>query len=556
MTEDRDRVADGNLLGGVPAAVERDPLRSTSMPTEPVVDVVAPSDSPLENQLLEIFFDRVPMGIAVFGTDLRLRRCNKTWSAFFEHYLGVSADHTTTGRHLNELIPGNETAVRQLVDIALAGQVTRQAAQRITVPGADTYWDVVFAPLFGDGHVVGMVDIVTDATDRVRSFQRLEARIAMFSEVAAGMSVDQPLSATLSVVVNAVHQTTEGLACSIVSWDEDGRGPATAWADTVLGEGFAGALEDVWNIRGRRPVRAEDYDGTIRRGFRDAALADPSLAPVHPYLTEVMPWEDVALLPLVVSGVVVGELAVYLAPGQDLDDDDRGYLVALADQAAVAVRNSTLYRAAERTAALEERQRLARELHDSVSQSLFSMTLHARTAQRHLESLDVPDAHPVAIEVEQLHSLAQAALAEMRALIFELRPRALETEGLVAALSKQAAAITAREEVAVHVLGPDVGLGLEPTVEEHLYRIALEALHNIVRHAGATRVDVDVECTDAGLVLRVRDDGAGFDPSIERPGHLGLMTMRERAEAIGARFDSDSGPGRGCEITVAVPFTA
>ncbi len=388
-------------------------------------------------------------------------------------------------------------------------------------------------------------------SDRV---PRLEARIAMFSQVAAGMSVDQPLSATLSVLVNAVHQTTEGLACSIVCWDEDGSGAATAWADTVLGEGFAEALEEVWSIRGRRPVRVDEYDGTIRRGFRDAALADPSLAPVHPYLTEVTRWEDMALLPLVVSGVVVGEVAVYLAPGQDLDDNDRGYLAALADQAAVAVRNSTLYRTAERNAALEERQRLARELHDSVSQSLFSMTLHARSAQRHLEAASLPDDHLVALEVEQLHGLAQAALAEMRALIFELRPRALETEGLTVALSKQAAALTAREGLTVQVHGPDSRLGLDPAIEEHLYRIALEALHNIVRHAGATRVDINVDRTDAALVLRVRDDGAGFDPSIERPGHLGLMTMRERAEVIGARFDSDSGPGRGCEIAVSVPL--
>ncbi|MDN5765932.1 MAG: histidine kinase [Humibacillus sp.] len=548
------------LAGGPPATApppdERDPLRSTSMPTEPLVDDLAPSDSPLDTQLLDIFFDRTPMGIAVFDTDLRLRRCNKTWAAFFEHYLGVPADYAVPGRHLKELIPGNADAVRHMVEIARGGQVIRQAAQRITIPGSDTYWDVVFAPLFGDGRVVGMVDIVTDATDRVRSFQRLEARIAMFSRVAAGMSVDQPLSATLSQVVNAVHQTTAALACSIVCWDEDGREPATAWADTVLGDGFAAAIEEVWKIRGMRPVRVEEYDGAVRRGFREAALADPSLAPVHPYLTEARPWQDVALLPLVVSGVVVGEVAVYLAPGQHLDDDDRGYLVALADQAAVAVRNSTLFRAAERNAALEERHRLSRELHDSVSQALFSMTLHARTAQRHLKSEGLPDDHPVAIEVEQLHGLTQAALAEMRALVFELRPGALEAEGLAAALTKQAAAITAREGLLIDVHAPDSRLGLDPAVEEHLYRIALEALHNIVKHAGATPVHVDLEYTDARLVLRVRDDGAGFNPTLDRPGHLGLTTMRERADAIGATFDLTSAPGRGCEITVAVPLTA
>lgn len=200
--------------------------------------------------------------------------------------------------------------------------------------------------------------------------------------------------------------------------------------------------------------------------------------------------------------------------------------------------------------------RLARELHDSVSQALFAMTLHARTAQRYLGSAGLPDDHPVAIEVEQLHSLTQAALAEMRALIFELRPGALEAEGLVAALTKQGAAISAREGLSVHVHGPEHSLGLDPAVEEHLYRIALEALNNIVRHAGATRVEVELQHTGAVLVLRVRDDGSGFDPEMARPGHLGLSTMRERAEVIGATFASESGPGRGCEVAVVLPFTA
>ena len=163
------------------------------MPTQPLIDDVPPSSSPLDAQLLDLFFDRVPMGVAVFDTDMRLQRCNKTWTAFYEHYLGVPAEYTTPGRHLNELIPGNEEAVQLLVDTALSGRVIRQAAHRIAIPGTETYWDVVFAPLFGDGRVVGVVDIVTDATDRVLAFQRLEARVATFSEVAAGMSVDQPL---------------------------------------------------------------------------------------------------------------------------------------------------------------------------------------------------------------------------------------------------------------------------------------------------------------------------------------------------------------------------
>lgn len=533
----------------------RDFLRSTSMPTQPLIDAVPPSSSPLDSQLLELFFDRVPMGVAVFGTDMRLQRCNKTWTTFYEHYMGVPPEYVAPGRHLNDLIPGNEEAVQLLADTALSGRVIRQAAHRITIPSGETYWDVVFAPLFAGDRVVGVVDIVTDATDRVRAFQRLEARIAMFSQVAAGMSVDQPLSTTLSQVVDAVRSTSDAVACSIVSWEEDSARPATAYADAVLGDGFSEALETVWKSRPARPVDPEEYDGAVTRGFRHDALRDPAFAPVHPFLTRDAPWEDLALFPLVASGVVVGEVTVYLAAGQDLDEDDRGYLAALADQAAVAVRNNTLYRAAEQTAALEERHRLARELHDSVSQALFSMTLHARTAQRQLETAGLGADHPVAVEVAELHGLTQAALAEMRALIFELRPGALEAEGLLAALTKQAAAVAAREQLAVEVHGPDSWSRLDPTIEEHLYRIALEALHNTVKHAGAQRVDVRLEDEGVAVTLRVIDDGAGFDPGQDRPGHLGLRTMRERADAIGATFAIDSGPGRGSTVVVTLPLS-
>jgi signal transduction histidine kinase len=142
----------------------------------------------------------------------------------------------------------------------------------------------------------------------------------------------------------------------------------------------------------------------------------------------------------------------------------------------------------------------------------------------------------------------------MRALIFELRPGALEAEGLVAALTKQAAAVTAREQLVVVVHGPGVWDRLDPTVEEHLYRIALEALNNAVKHATATRVEVDLTISDTTLELRVSDDGAGFDPGLDRPGHLGLRTMRERTDAIGATFGIDSASGRGSTIIVTLPL--
>ena len=140
----------------------------------------------------------------------------------------------------------------------------------------------------------------------------------------------------------------------------------------------------------------------------------------------------------------------------------------------------------------------------------------------------------------------------MRALIFELRPGALAEEGLAAALAKHAAALAAREELVVTVEAPAGRLPLDPVAEEHLYRLAQEALHNVVKHAGATRATVRLAADGPDLSLEIADDGAGFDPATRAPGHLGLGTMAERARAAGGRFSIASVPGAGTAVRVVI----
>lgn len=528
------------------------------MPTEPVAETLPVTDDPLDVQLLNLFFDRVPMGVAVFGTDKRLQRCNKTWTAFYEHYLGVPSQYTSPGAHMYDLIPGNEAEVDALFDYAFSGQMVRQAAHRIAIPGLETFWDVVFAPLYDDGRVVGVVDIVTDATDRVHSLQRLQARIESFSRIAAGMSLDQPLATTLAEVVTVVRQATTAYACSLICWEDDPDQPPTAYADPVLGDGYAAALDEVWYRRRGRPTPPEEYGLVVRRGFRTAALENSEYEAVHPFFNRMEgEWDDVALISLVASGEELGQMAVYVRAGQDLDEEDRGYLTALADQAAVAVRNASLFRAAEQNAVLVERHRLSRELHDSVSQALFAMTLHARTAQRQLAAAGLAEDHPAATQVAQLHSLTQAALAEMRALIFEVRPGALAEEGLAQALTRQAAAISAREQLPITVDAPTDRVPLTAAVEEHLYRLALEAIANAVKHANPESIKVHLTPTPAGeLDISVCDDGSGFDPDASHPGHLGLSTMRDRAAAAGARLEITSAPGAGTTVRAQLAIAA
>jgi PAS domain S-box-containing protein len=266
-------------------------------------------------------------------------------------------------------------------------------------------------------------------------------------------------------------------------------------------------------------------------------------------------WQAACVLPLSWQNKVFGFLRVNL-PRQiaHLSAAELAFCTALADHAAVAVVNARLSEQAGEASALLERDRLARDLHDSVSQSLFSMTMQARAAQLAMKRDDVDESAALGRSVIQISELAAGALAEMRALIFALGPGAVADEGLVGALRKQAALITSRESLTVTVTGPEDRLVLNPDVEDHLFRIASEALHNVVKHAGAFHATVDVMADPGGVVLTVRDDGRGFDPADRPVGHLGMSTMADRSHAIGAQLTVVSAPGAGA--TVRVSFVA
>ncbi|MBV9279368.1 MAG: sensor histidine kinase, partial [Chloroflexi bacterium] len=207
--------------------------------------------------------------------------------------------------------------------------------------------------------------------------------------------------------------------------------------------------------------------------------------------------------------------------------------LAIAQQAAIAIENARLYERAQELAALEERQRLSRELHDSVSQALYSIALGARTAR----ALVGPDSSRLAEPLDFVLAQAARGMAEMRALIFALRPEALEQEGLVAALARQAEAVQARHDLPV-----EAALGAEPDLplpaKEALYRIAQEALHNAVKHARARHIRLALSRAEGEIALEVRDDGTGFDPAGSFPGHLGLSSMRERVVPLRGRWRS------------------
>jgi signal transduction histidine kinase len=220
----------------------------------------------------------------------------------------------------------------------------------------------------------------------------------------------------------------------------------------------------------------------------------------------------------------------------------------IARQAGLAIENARMHTQSVQAAAAAERSRLARDLHDSVSQAIFGISLGAKSMER----LATEDPARVLEPLPYVVNLANAALTEMRALIFELRPESLEQEGLLSALQKQSAAMAARHSVSVV---EDFGTR-EPQaslqVKEALYRIAMEALHNVIKYARAQNVRLTLHERDDKLELVIQDDGIGFNPQLVPPGHFGLKSMRERVAELGGSIDIESAAGHGTRVAVRV----
>jgi signal transduction histidine kinase len=223
---------------------------------------------------------------------------------------------------------------------------------------------------------------------------------------------------------------------------------------------------------------------------------------------------------------------------------------AFADQAALALENARLYQQAEQLAVMEERSRLARELHDSVTQSLYSLTLFAEAGRRAAEAGEK--------ELElgyftRLGQVAHQALKEMRLLVYELRTAALEKEGLAAALHQRLEAVENRAGVQARLVVEEMA-ELPALVEEGLYRIAQEALNNVLKHAAATSVIVRLKSDSQWVELEVIDNGRAFEPtSLDHGGGIGLASMRERAERLGGSLAIIAKSGEGTRVVVKIP---
>ncbi len=385
--------------------------------------------------------------------------------------------------------------------------------------------------------VRGIAGAVALAIENDRLYAETRRRLAesqSLQRVTAALLQKLDLDEVLEIVCTQAQQLTGALGSTVFLVQEEG------WLWRALSTGLASPISD------RVPV-----DGTL------TGLAVQQRAPVlvneHDAVRQTYCcWgpELITLLavPLHVSEGVIGTLNVVNKPGGFSAEDVR-IMSLFADQAAIAIENARLSQQVEHLAVMEERQRLARELHDSVTQALYSVTLYSEAAVR---LLTAGNSSAAVDYLRDLRDTAQQALREMRLLIFELRPPILEQEGLVAALQARLDAVESRAglQTELRVVGEEQ---LPYAVAEALYRIAQEALNNVLKHAHAQRVTVHLHCTDPLCWLEVCDDGKGFDPTtmLEHDG-WGLRGMQERAQRIGGELTIESVPNQGTTIRATV----
>jgi signal transduction histidine kinase len=384
--------------------------------------------------------------------------------------------------------------------------------------------------------------------------QREHRRLAAIARAASSVADAGSLSVTLDVVAREVVQATHIAAVQILRVD-NGTMRVVGKAGFIDDADFAQRLEECRKLGARMMfVEAFRTQQRIVVPHRKAAvLADPAWAPLHKIMG-TPDWDSFVAVPLVVRGRSVGVLNAYYSAGNDPVPDTLEFLDAMADQAAMAVDSADLLAQSRHDARLQERARLARELHDSVVQQVFSMRMHAKALRAQVEH-GVSDPDGVRCVADKLLDMAQNALADLRSLVLQLHPAELIGHGLVPALRTHAESVESASGLCIEVDADDLP-DLPAELKEDLYRVVQEALHNVVKHAGATQATVRLRVQPAGtVVVEVCDNGAGMRATGgQRADALGLTSMKERAQRWGGTMEIDSSD-RGCLVRVQVPVT-
>lgn len=431
-----------------------------------------------------------------------------------------------------------------------AGRPYQGVARNVRRDGSAFHVAVHGAPLTyrGRTHVLA---VVRDVTERVLAQQMLEQSVSdRTRELSALYDVAAVASTSLDLVTvleRSLERVLDVMGCGVGGFyllDES--------REVLQVAAWQGAPPDVVD-EFRTVPRDRGFLGWIV-GHGEPLVVRDVLE--HPQtLPYVVPASDAggalafAGAPVHAKGEILGAVGVISRPGRQFTAEEVALLASIADQVGVAAENARLYQQAEQLAILQERERLARDLHDSVTQSLYSANLMVETARRAAQAGDMAEVERYLLRLGEVNG---GALREMRLLLHQLRPLDLEGEGLVGALQRRLDAVEARTGIEVRLLAED-DLRLPPAAEDALYRIAVEALNNALKHAGAASVTVQIRRLGGRVEMAVTDDGHGFYPEdVEGRGGMGLLTMRQRAERLGGTFEIESVPGQGTTMRVTL----
>ncbi|HSR32931.1 MAG TPA: two-component regulator propeller domain-containing protein, partial [Anaerolineae bacterium] len=398
-------------------------------------------------------------------------------------------------------------------------------------------------------------ELEREVEERTHEIERRRQVAEGLRDILAVINSDRPLDEVLEYIVIQAGRLL-GAGAAVLHEIEPERRLVTIEATAGLPEELSGLgyipYDASWAdeaILTRQPYMVSD----LKQAGTGSAAESDSLGGRWLEITREC-YRSFMAVPLIVEAKVNHCLAFYYVEPRAVSDEEIKLAVALADQAALAIENAWLYERARDLAAMEERQRLARDLHDAVSQTLFSASLIAET---------LPDLWQSNPEegwdlLEKLRQLNRGALAEMRGLLMELRPAALAEASMKELLRQLGQAVSGREGIPVTV-SVDEPCELPTDVRIALYRITQEALNNVAKHAQASQVDVRLQCTPhrspahsegTTVTLCIRDDGLGFDPCGVSQDRLGLGIMHERAAAVGATVKIESQVGQGTVVTV------
>jgi PAS domain S-box-containing protein len=640
--------------------------------------------SAMSAELLEMLFQQLPLGVALFNTNLRMIRSNHLFAEMVEQYTPLTSDQVIPGIGLLDISPGNEALFQTAVARVFAGETVRADAIRTQSGGKVSYWDGLMAPVFLDGKVVGLLDVVMDVTEKTLvelRVQQSEAALRALVQNARRFAIyrielddtspyggrvvfaspsmleivgmDDPNNfagwfhpihpddqarveeANLRSLKNGepYNQTARVFHKYKNDWvwvhtisnpyrNEEGKithfdGMVIDMTDQIsLKEAerrraAAEGLRDILRmINSNRPLQEilqtitiqaknllqadssmmrqvskekdlvytvassglpPDFDAISEQPFYQAAAEQVLLSgqpviiediqaeylprPLDPLYDDpqlqagiqasLRHYNSLLKTPIFLNDQIFGAISLHFVDRRKLSQEDLQLVATLADQAALAIENARLIEKVKETAVLEERGRLARDLHDAVTQTLFSTTLTAEVLPKIWETNPAQGRK----KLEELRELTRGALAEMRTLLIELRPAALEDADLRDLLRHLANAFIARARIPVK-LSLDGGQNIPLHVKVAFYRVAQEALNNIAKHADASQVSIILQEEQEGTLLKIEDNGNGFEPSTMHPNHFGLRIMQERAEQVGAVLKIESAVGVNTSITI------